>query len=126
MTPRWYHTGAAGVAVLIALLAWLVGWKGHSDVLKFLFWTGLLYTAVLILFVQYPVHLHLGSLGVAVQGRYLFPVISPLLIVLAYALLLGGDARGKNLRFFVIAGGFVILDADMFMAVLHSGILRFS
>ncbi len=126
VTPRWYHTSAAGVAVLIALLAWLVGWKGHSDVLKFLFWTGLLYTAVLISFVQYPIHLRLGSLGVAVQGRYLFPVIGPLLIVLAYSLLLGGDARGKNLRFFLITGGLVILDAGMFMAIIHSAILSFS
>lgn len=78
---RYFFVGVMG------LLLFIRKYNSENSKQNFLFVISLFYSLILMFYVNYQGYLSHGILHAAVQGRYLFPVIVPIYILVAYGLL---------------------------------------
>jgi len=68
--------------IFLAVVVGIVRWKGFSKVVKFLSVSTLFYLLVLFFVQNYDMYLRRGHPVLALQGRYMFPVISSFYVLL--------------------------------------------
>ena len=107
------------VLALLTALAFLLRWRPADAS-----WLATMQAAVvawyaffLMYFVNYRVYLETGSMGLALQGRYLFPVIGPLYALASCYLLRLFNGKGKRLALLCVAAFiFILSDFPYFLA----------
>jgi hypothetical protein len=114
---RALYAGTLGIALLLFLARWRA--PAHRGSLRYAALIGGAYIAVVMLGVNRAIYLESGLVILAVQGRYLFPVLAPVYGVVAMSLV---DLTPKPMRIplaLVVAGIFLYGEFPFFL--LHAG-----
>lgn len=89
--------------IYISILIGLIYWKKYTKEDRYLLLITGGYLLILIIFQNYDMYLKRGYIELALHGRYMFPVISSLYVILSKTWL---NIQNKNIRYILI---FVIL-----------------
>lgn len=93
--------------ISLVFLVWTLVIKKNNKILL-LFLIFLAYSSFVFFEVNYRTYLITKNISEGIQGRYLFPVLGPLVIVMAYSLLSIFKNKLINLIIFVVVSGFFI------------------
>lgn len=89
--------------IYLSVLIGLISWKKYTKEDKYLLYITGAYLLILIIFQNYDMYLKRGYIELALHGRYMFPVISSLYVILSKTWL---NIQNKRVRYALI---FVIL-----------------
>lgn len=87
--------------LLLAIVAGTVNWKRFDKEVKYISVIALFYSLILLFVQNYDMYLKRSYPTLALQGRYLFPVIAPLYILVVFSL---SRIKRKQLRLLIFIG----------------------
>jgi len=121
MYPPKEVTTIFAIFITVTSILGVRNWKSLSHEVKYLAIVSAFYLGVLMVFQNYYTYLKHGNPVLALQGRYMFPVISSLYVSLTAFIL---SIKGKKLRYVLIIlaiAGMIIFAIPYFLLNVDSG-----